>query len=120
MVEEGGFAFPHGSDIGAPEEVVIGKLSGILDGAGFRPGFYSWWNAIPYGLARQATAEDKRRGRDHLSRVVDLHADLRVVLAVGAVAQAIVRVAEPGVKVMTTRSPIRASAVQREEIRRTL
>jgi len=52
---------------------------------------YSWWNAIPCGLDRQPTAEDKGRGRKFLSRVVALHPDLEVVVAVGVVAQEVVK-----------------------------
>ena len=119
VVEEGGLAFPRGSDIGAPDDDVPGKWSGILDGAGFEPGMYSWWNAIPYGLDRQPTAEDKGRGRKYLSRVIALHSDLVVVLAVGVVAQEVVKAANPSINVLTTRSPLRTSADQREEIRKT-
>ena len=49
VVEEGGLAFPRGSDIGAPEEIITGKWSGILDGAGFEPGMYSWWTIVAVG-----------------------------------------------------------------------
>ncbi len=119
VVEEGGLAFPRGSDIGAPDDDVTGKWSGILDGAGFEPGMYSWWNAIPCGLDRQPTAEDKGRGRKFLSRVVALHPDLEVVVAVGVVAQEVVKAARVDVKVLMTRSPLRTSSDQREEIRKT-
>lgn len=119
VVEEGGLAFPRGSDIGAPDEVVTGKWSGILGEAGFEPSMYSWWNAIPYGLDRQPTAEDRGRGRDYLRRVIARHCDLKVVLAVGVVAKEVIRGANPGVKVLTTRSPMRTSAQQRDEIRKT-
>jgi hypothetical protein len=120
VVEEGGLAFPRGRNIGAPGVVnVTGKWSRILDGAGFEPGMYSWWNAIPCGLDRQPTAEDKGRGRKYLSRVIDLHGDLEVVLAVGVVAHEVVKAARPSVKVLMTRSPLRTSADQREEIRKT-
>lgn len=80
---------------------------------------YSWWNAIPCGLDRQPMAEDKGLGRKYLSRVIALHTDLEVVLAVGVVAQEVVKSARPSVKVLTTRSPLRTNADQREEIRRT-
>ncbi len=119
VVEEGGLAFPRGSDIGAPDVDVTGKWSGILGGAGFEPGMYSWWNAIPCGLDRQPTAEDKGRGRKFLSRVVALHPDLEVVVAVGVVAQEVVKAARVDVKVVTTRSPLRTSSDQREGIRKT-
>jgi hypothetical protein len=119
VVEEGGLAFPLGSDIGAPDDDVTGKWGGILDGAGFEPGMYSWWNAIPYGLDPQPTAEDKGRGRKYLTRVIALHADLEVFLAVGLVAQEVIKAASPGIRVLTTRSPLRTSADQREEIRKT-
>jgi hypothetical protein len=119
VVEEGGLAFPRGSHIGAPGDDITGKWSGILDGAGFEPGMYSWWNAIPCGLDRRPAAEDKARGRKYLSRVIALHTDVEVVLAVGVVAQEVVDAARPSVKVLKTRSPLRTSAVQREEIRKT-
>lgn len=119
VVEEGGLAFPRGSNIGAPEDDITGKWSGILDGAGFEPSMYSWWNAIPCGLDREPTAEDKARGRKYLSRVIALHTDLEVVLAVGVVAQEVVDAARLSVKVLKTRSPLRTSSNQREEIRKT-
>jgi hypothetical protein len=119
VVEEGGLAFPRGSDIGAPDDDVTGKWSAILDGAGFRPGMYSWWNAIPYGLDRQPTAADKGRGRKYLSRVIALHTDLEVVLAIGVVAQEVVKATAPGARVLTSRSPLRTSGAQRDEIVKT-
>lgn len=119
VVEEGGLAFPRGSDIGAPDDDVTGKWSGILQGAGFEPGMYSWWNAIPCGLDRQPTAEDKGRGRKFLSRAVALHPQLEVVVAVGVLAQDVVKAARLDVRVLTTRSPLRTSSDQREEIRKT-
>lgn len=67
VVEEGGSAFPRGSNIGAPGNDPSGKWRGILDGAGFEPGMYSWWNAIPCGLDREPTADDKKRGAKYLS-----------------------------------------------------
>ena len=117
VVEEGGPRFPRGDGIGAPDDDVTGKWRGILDGAGFEPGMYSWWNAIPCGLDRTLTADDKARGRKYLSRAVALHPDLEVVLAVGVVAHQVVDAARPGVRVLKTRSPLRTSAEQREEIR---
>ena len=117
VVEEGGPAFPEGSNIGAPDDDVTGKWSGILEGAGFEPGMYSWWNAIPCGLDRPLTADDKARGRKYLSRVIALHPDLEVVLAVGLVAHQVVGAVGPGARVLKTRSPLRTSAAQREEIR---
>ena len=35
VVEEGGPAFPRGSDIGTPDDDITGKWSGILEGASF-------------------------------------------------------------------------------------
>jgi hypothetical protein len=119
IIEEGGLAFPRGIDIGAPDDDITGKWRGILDGAGLQPGMYSWWNAIPYGLDRQPTSDDRGRGRKYLARVIELHRDLEVVLAVGVGAQEVVTAASPRVKVLTTRSPLRTSASQREEIRKT-
>ena len=52
VVEEGGNAFPRGSRIGAPDDDVAGKWRGILHGAGFERGMYSWWSAVPCGLDR--------------------------------------------------------------------
>lgn len=118
VVEEGGRAFPRGSNIGALEDDSTGKWRGILNGAGFEPGMYSWWNAIPCGLDRRPTAEDKGRGRKYLTRVIDLHTSLEVVLAVGLVAQEVVAAARPPIKVLNTRSPLRTSAEQREDIRK--
>jgi hypothetical protein len=117
VVEEGGPAFPSGNDIGAPDDDVTGKWKGILDGAGLEPGMYSWWNAIPCGLDRKPTADDKARGRKYLTRVIALHPDLEVVLAVGVVAQEVVQAAGPRARVLKTRSPLRTGAAQREEIR---
>lgn len=119
VVEEGGRAFQRGSNIGAPDDDVTGKWTPILTGAGLVPGMYSWWNAIPYGLDRQPTADDKGRGRRFLRRAVQLHPDLEVVIAVGVVAQEVVTAARLDVKVLTTRSPLRTSSAQREEIRNT-
>ena len=119
VVEEGGSAFPRGSDIGAPDDDVTGKWSHILSGAGLVPSMYSWWNAIPYGLDRKPTAEDRGRGRKFLRRVVELHSNLEVVIAVGVVAQEVVAAARLDVKVLTSRSPLRTSSEQREEIRKT-
>ena len=79
---------------------------------------YSWWNAIPCGLDRKVTADDKARGRKYLNRAIALHPDLEVVLAVGLVAQQVVEAASPRVRVLKTRSPLRTNAEQREEIRR--
>ncbi len=80
---------------------------------------YSWWNAIPCGLDRQPTAEDKARGRKYLSRVIAFHTDLQVVLAVGVVAQEVVDATRPSVKVLKARSPLRTNSDQREQIRKT-
>ena len=79
---------------------------------------YSWWNAIPCGLDRPLTADDKARGRKYLSRAIALHPDLEVVLAVGLVAHQVVEAARPSARVLKTRSPLRTNADQREEIRR--
>ena len=118
VVEEGGLAFPRGSNIGAPGDDIAGKWSGILVGAGLEPGMYSSWNAIPCGLDRQPTAEDRGRGRKYLHRVIALHTDLEVVLAVGVVAREVVDAARVSVKVLKPRSPLRTSTEQREEIRK--
>jgi hypothetical protein len=117
VVEEGGPAFPQGSGIGAPDDDVTGKWSGILDGAGFEPGMYSWWNAIPCGLDRPVTAQDKGRGRGYLIRAVALHRRIDIVIAVRSVAQDVVKAARTGIKVRTTRSPLRCSNAERERIR---
>lgn len=119
VVEEGGPAFPRGSGIGAPEDDVTGKWRGILDAAGFEPGMYSWWNAIPCGLDRPLTAEDKGRGRGYLARAIALHTELEVVIAVGAVAQEVIQATRTRGKVLTTRSPLRSSLAERERIRDT-
>ncbi len=119
IVEEGGVAFPQGSGIGAPGDDVTGKWSGILDGAGFEPGMYSWWNAVPCGLDRPLTAQDKGRGRSYLNRVIALHTELYAVIAVGSVAQNIVKATRTSSKVLTTRSPLRSSNAERERIRKT-
>ena len=117
VVEEGGPAFPRGGNIGAPDDDVTGKWSDILEGAGIEPGMYSWWNAIPCGLDRPITADDKARGRKYLSRAIALHPDLEVVVAVGAVAHQVVEATSPRARVLKTRSPLRVGAGQREEIR---
>ena len=116
VVEEGGLAFPRGNDIGGPDDRAD-TWSGILEGAGFEPGMYSLWNAIPCGLDRQPTADDKARGRKYLTRVIALHPDLEVVLAVGTVAHQVVDAASPRARLLKTRSPLRANAARREEIR---
>lgn len=117
IVEEGGVAFPQGSNIGAPDDDVTGKWSGILTGAGFEPGMYSWWNAIPCGLDRAANAEDKGRGRSYLTRLIALHDDLHVVVAVGAVAREVVRSTRTSLRILEARSPLRCSNAERERIR---
>ena len=117
VVEEGGPAFPHGRNIGAPDDDVTVKWNGVLEGAGLEPGMYSWWNAIPCGLDRTLTADDKARGRKYLTRVIALHPDLEVVVAVGAVAHQVVETAGPKARVLKTRSPLRSNAARLEEIR---
>ena len=99
VVEEGGVAFPQGSGIGAPDDDMTGQWSGILNGAGLEPGMYSWWNAIPCGLDRPLSAQDKGRGRGYLNRAIDLHKGLYVVIAVGAVAQDVVKASRTSIKV---------------------
>jgi len=116
IVEEGGVAFPQGSGIGAPDDDMTGKWSGILNGTGFEPGMYSWWNAIPCGLDRPLSAQDKGRGRGYVNRAITLHKELYVVIAVGAVAQDVVKASRTSIKVLTTRSPLRSSNAQRERI----
>jgi len=98
---------------------MTGKWRGILNGAGLEPGMYSWWNAIPCGLGRPLSAQDKGRGRGYLNRAIDLHKELYVVIAVGAVAQDVVKASRTSIKVLTTRSPLRSSNGQRERIRTT-
>lgn len=117
IVEEGGVAFPRGSDIGAPDHGPTGKWRGILEEAGVQPGMYSWWNAIPCGLDRPPTSADKGKGRSYLNRAVALHPHLYVVIAVGAVAHEVVKAARIGVKVLNSRSPIRSGSAERERIR---
>lgn len=119
VVEEGGVAFPQGSGIGAPDDDVTGKWNGILNGAGLELGMYSWWNAIPCGLGRPLTAQDKGRGSSYLKRAVAVHAELYVVIAVGSVAQEVVKAARTSIKVLNTRSPLRSSNAERERIRDT-
>ena len=80
---------------------------------------YSWWNAIPCGLDRPLSAQDKGRGRGYLNRAMDLHTELYVVIAVGTVAQAVVKDSRTSIRVLTTRSPLRSSDAQRERIRAT-
>lgn len=116
VVEEGGVAFPRGSGIGAPDDDVTGKWCGILDGAGFEPGMYSWWNAVPCGLDRPLTAEDKVKARGFLSRAIALHAQLYVVIAVGSVAQEVAKATRTSIKLLTTRSPLRSSNAERKRI----
>lgn len=119
IVEEGGVAFPRGHNIGAPDHDPTGKWRGILEDAGVEPGMYSWWNAIPCGLDRPLTAVDKGKGRSYVKRAVALHPDLYVVVAVGSVAQEVVKAARIGVKVLNTRSPVRSGSAERERIRDT-
>lgn len=115
IVEEGGLAFPRGVSIGAPNHDP-GKWRGILDGAGVEPGMYSWWNAIPCGLDRPITDKDKDKDKRTWNRAIALHSDLCVVIAVGSVAQEVVKAARISVKVLTTRSPTRSSNADRERI----
>lgn len=90
-----------------------------LTGAGFEPGIYSWWNAIPCGLDRTATALDKGKGRSFLTRAIALHPELYVIIAVGALAQEVVTATPTRVKVLTTRSPQRTSHAERDRIHAT-
>ena len=117
VVEEGGSAFPREGAFGAPEDDATGKWSGVLEGAAFEPGMYSWWNAIPCGLERTVTADDKARGRKYLTRVIALHPDLEVVIAVGTLAHQVVEATSPSARVLKTRSPLRTNAAKLEEIR---
>jgi len=78
---------------------------------------YSWWNAITCGLDRPRSAQDKGRGHGYLNRAIDLHKALYVVIAVGTVAQDVVKASRTSIKVLTTRSPLRSSSAQRERIR---
>lgn len=118
VIEQGGKAFPHGDNIGAPDDDVTGKWAAILGGAGLEPGMYSWWNAIPVGLDRPETVEDKAKAQAYLTRVVALHERLFVIIAVGAVAQGVVnKAARRRIKVVNTRSPLRTNNGQRDDIR---
>jgi hypothetical protein len=117
VVEDGGPAFPREGTFGAPDDDVTGKWSGVLQGAAFEPGMYSWWNAIPCGLDRPVTADDKARGRKYLSRVIALHPDLEVVIAVGTTAHQVVEATRPNARVLKTRSPLRTNAAKLDEIR---
>ncbi len=119
IVEEGGLAFPRGINIGAPDHDPTGKWRGILEDAGVEPGMYSWWNAIPCGLDRSVTAVDKGKGRSYLNRAVALHPDLHVVIAVGSVAQEVVKAARISVKALNARSPVRSGKADRGRIRDT-
>ena len=119
IVEEGGVAFPRGSDIGAPGVDPTGKWLGILEEAGVEAGMYSWWNAIPCGLDRPLTPADKAKGRSYLTRAIGLHRDLYVLMAVGSVTHEVVDGARIEVEVLKTRSPVRSSTADRERIRDT-
>ncbi len=120
IVEEGGAAFPQGSRIGASDDDTTGKWHSILAAASIEPGMYSWWNAIPCGLGRPATAQDKAKGRTFLNRAIALHTDLCVLIAVGAVAHGVVKAAGVNVKVLNPRSPTRSSKADRERTRAAL
>lgn len=117
VIEQGGKTFPHGDNIGAPDDDVTGKWAGILDGAGFEPGMYSWWNAIPVGLDRAETVEDKAKAATYVKRAIALHERLFVIIAVGSAAQQVVKKAAGNIKVVGTRSPLRTSNGQRDDIR---
>lgn len=113
VVEEGGKAFPDGTGVGSPEDVAAHPLwNDILDRAGYQPGMYSWWNAIPCGLLRDHTADDRARGGKYARRAVDLHTQLEVVITVGE-AKNIVKTAP---RLTPVRSPHRATHRQRDEI----
>jgi hypothetical protein len=117
VVEQGGKAFPHGDNIGAPDDAGTGKWAGILDGAGLEPGMYSWWNAIPVGLERADTVQDKAKARAYVKRAVALHDRLFVIIAVGSVAQEVVKAVGTNIKVVKSRSPLRTNNGQRDDIR---
>jgi len=54
-----------------------------------------------------------------MNRAIALHKELYVVIAVGAVAQDVVKASRTSIKVLTTRSPLRSSNAQRERVRAT-
>ncbi len=116
IVEEGGSAFPQGINIGKSQSDPPGKWGGILSEAGYEPGMYSWWNAIPCGLDRPSTAEDRGRGGSFLRRAIGLHLDLHAVIAVGMVAQGIVKSTRTEPCVFSTRSPLRSSNAERRRV----
>lgn len=113
IVEEGGKAFPDGSRIGSPEDVAAHPLWGDLFArAAIVPGMYSWWNAIPCGLVRALTADDRGRGLKFARRAIELHRDLGVVIVVGEAA----RIVKSGPRLTPVRSPHRATLEQRQAI----
>jgi hypothetical protein len=59
------------------------------------------------------------KGRTFLNRVVALHTDLHVLVAVGSVAHKVVRAANINLKVLNPRSPARSSVAERERIQAT-
>lgn len=116
ILEEGGLAFPQGIDIGKPNAYPTGRWGGVLSEAGYEPGMYSWWNAIPCGLDRPSTAEDRGRGGSFLRRAIGLHPDLHAVIAVGTVAQNMVKSTRTDPCVFSTRSPLRSSNAERQGV----
>jgi uracil-DNA glycosylase len=72
----------------------------------------------PYRL-RLTTHRAAERRPQLPDRTIALHADLDVVIAVGSVAQDIVKTIRTSIKVRTTRSPLRSSNAERERIRET-
>lgn len=118
VVEQGGSAFPRGDNIGAPDDDETGTWAAVLHGAGLEPGMYSWWNAIPVGLDRPETVQDKSKAQSYLAKAISLHTQLFVVIAVGTVAQQVVKKGGgTRIKVVNTRSPLRTNSAQRENIR---
>ncbi|MCU1601898.1 MAG: hypothetical protein JWO22_2607 [Frankiales bacterium] len=116
IVEEGGASFPTGKDIGSPTDEAGGKWASVLEEAGLVSGTYSWWNAVPCGLDRKLTADDRARGAGFLRRAVELHTDLHAIVAVGSVTQSVVKAARTGVTTFAARSPLRSSNAERERI----
>jgi len=61
VVEEGGVAFPQGSGIGAPDDDMTGKWSGVMNGAGLEPGMYS---GTPFPAALTARSAHRTKAGD--------------------------------------------------------
>lgn len=117
VIEDGGQSFPDGEGIGGATETMTHHVWGeIMMRAGYRPGMWSWWNAIPYGLQRANTAEDRIRGSKYVRRAVDLHEQLEVVIAIGTEAKKIVTSSPTGPRLYKTRSPVRSGHTARQDV----